>query len=101
VLASVGAYLIRGFWQDIILALIFGFLGYGMKRFNYPRAPLILGFILGELAEDYLHKSLAVWGFSFLKRPVVLILLVMVILSLSFTVWKSYQDKKENRRASA
>lgn len=101
VLASVGAYLIRGFWQDIILALVFGFLGYGMKRFNYPRAPLILGFILGELAEDYLHKSLAVWGFSFLKRPVVLILLVMVILSLSFTVWKSYQDKKENRRASA
>lgn len=101
VLASVGAYLIRGFWQDIILALVFGFLGYGMKRFNYPRAPLILGFILGELAEDYLHKSLAVWGFSFLKRPVVLILLVMVILSLSFTVWKSYQDKKENRRTSA
>lgn len=101
VLASVGAYLIRGFWQDIILALMFGFLGYGMKRFNYPRAPLILGFILGELAEDYLHKSLAVWGFSFLKRPVVLILLVMVILSLSFTVWKSHQDKKENRRASA
>ena len=101
VLASVGAYLIRGFWQDLVLALIFGFLGYGMKRFNYPRAPLILGFILGELAEDYLHKSLGVWGFSFLKRPVVLILLGMVILSLSFTIWKSYQDKKEKREVVA
>ena len=101
VLASVGAYLIRGFWQDIILALIFGFLGYGMKRFNYPRAPLILGFILGELAEDYLHKSLGVWGFSFLKRPVVLILLGMVFLSLSFTIWKSYQEKRENRGVAA
>ncbi len=100
VLASIGAYLIRGFWQDIVLALIFGFLGYGMKRFNYPRAPLILGFILGELAEDYLHKSLGVYGFSFLKRPVVLILLGMVILSLSFTMWKSYKEKKERRRVA-
>jgi len=101
VLASVGAYLIRGFWQDVVLALIFGFLGYGMKRFNYPRAPLILGFILGELAEDYLHKSLGVWGFSFLKRPVVLILLGMVILSLSFTIWKSYQEKRAKREVAA
>jgi TctA family transporter len=101
VLASVGAYLIRGFWQDVIMALIFGFLGYGMKRFSFPRAPLILGFILGELAEDYLHKSLGVYGFSFLTRPVVLILLGLVIASLSFTIWKSYQEKRENREVAA
>jgi len=101
VLASVGAYLIRGFWQDVILALAFGLLGYGFKRWKYPRAPLILGFILGELAEDYLHKSLGVYGFAFLKRPVVLILLAMVILSLGFTIYKSYQDKKKARGAVA
>jgi TctA family transporter len=97
----VGAYLIRGFWQDVILALAFGLLGYGFKRWKYPRAPLILGFILGELAEDYLHKSLGVYGFAFLKRPVVLILLAMVILSLGFTIYKSYQDKKKARGAVA
>jgi len=85
----------------VVLALIFGFLGYAMKRFSYPRTPLILGFILGERAEDYLHKSLGVWGFSFLKRPVVIILLVMVIFSLSFTIWKSYKDQKENRGVSS
>jgi putative tricarboxylic transport membrane protein len=101
VLASVGAYLIRGFWQDVLLALAFGLLGYGFKRWQYPRAPLILGFILGELAEDYLHKALGVYGFAFLKRPVVLILMAMVILSLGFTVWKSYQGKKEKREAVA
>jgi len=72
-----------------------------MKRFSFPRAPLILGFILGELAEDYLHKALGVYGFGFLKRPVVLILLGLVILSLSFTVWKSYQEKKNNREVAA
>ena len=101
VLASVGAYLIRGFWQDVVMALVFGFLGYGMKRFSFPRAPLILGFILGELAEDYLHKALGVYGLAFLKRPVVLVLLGLVILSLSFTLWKSYQEKRKNREVAA
>ena len=99
VLASVGSYLIRGFWQDVVMALIFGFLGYGMKRWKYPRAPLILGFILGELAEDYLHKALGVYGISFLQRPVVLIILAMVIASLSFTMWKSHSDKKKAKEA--
>ncbi|MDF1593698.1 MAG: tripartite tricarboxylate transporter permease [Desulfobacterales bacterium] len=52
-MTAMGAFLIRNFWQDVILAVSFGFLGYALKRWKYPRAPLILGFILGPLAEDY------------------------------------------------
>ena len=37
ILAGVGAFLIRGHWQDVVLALLFGFLGYGMKKWDYPR----------------------------------------------------------------
>ena len=57
--------------------------------------------LLGELAEDYLHKALGVYGLAFLKRPVVLVLLGLVILSLSFTLWKSYQEKRKNREVAA
>lgn len=98
VLAGVGAFLIRGYWQDVILAVFFGFVGYAMKKWKYPRAPLILGFILGPLAEDYLHKSLGVWGYAFLKRPVVMILIMMVVASLVFTIWKSYRERHIERR---
>ena len=99
VLAGVGAFLIRGCWQDVVLALLFGFVGYGMKRWNYPRAPLILGFILGPLGEGYLHKSLGVWGLAFLGRPIVVVLLVLTILSLCYSVWKSYQEGKKESQA--
>ncbi len=97
-LATVGAFLIRGHWQDVVLAVSFGFLGYGMKRWHYPRAPLILGFILGPLAENYLHKSLGVWGIAFLKRPVVAVLLVMVFLSLGYSVWHALRERRNRRR---
>lgn len=101
VIAAVGAFLIRGYWQDVVLAVLFGFFGYGMKKWHYPRAPLILGFILGPLAEDYLHKSLGVWGIAFLRRPVVLVLLVMVLLSLGYSVWHAYREKQKKRREVA
>ncbi|MBW2000684.1 MAG: tripartite tricarboxylate transporter permease, partial [Deltaproteobacteria bacterium] len=93
VLASLGAFLIRGHWQYVALAVLFGLLGYGMKKWKYPRAPLILGFILGPLAEDYLHKSLGVYGLAFLKRPIVMILLGMVILSLGYSIYHAYREK--------
>lgn len=98
VLASVGAFLMRGFWQDVILAVFFGFFGYGMKKWKYPRPPLILGFILGPLAEDYLHKSLNAWGMAFLMRPVVFVLLGMVILSLCYSIWHAYRQRQKERR---
>ena len=98
VLASVGAFLIRSHWQYVVLAVCFGLLGYGMKKWRYPRAPLILGFILGPLAEDYLHKSLGVWGISFLIRPIVLVLLIMVILSLGYSIWHAYRERLKRKR---
>jgi TctA family transporter len=64
-----------------------------MKRLGFPRAPLILGFILGGLAENYLHRSLEVWGPAFLKRPMVLAMLVIILCSLAW----SFRDIRRNR----
>ena len=79
------------------LAVLFGLLGYGMKKWKYPRAPLILGFILGPLAEDYLHKSIGVYGITFLMRPIVLVLLAMVVLSLGYSLWQTLKGKKKKK----
>ncbi|MFH1490321.1 MAG: tripartite tricarboxylate transporter permease, partial [Pseudomonadota bacterium] len=97
VMAAVGAFLIRGYWQDLALFGLLGFLGYGMKKWEYPRAPLVLGFILGPMAEDYLHKSLYAWGLGFLKRPVVLVLIALVILSLLFSIWQALRHRKKKK----
>ncbi|MDP2646252.1 MAG: tripartite tricarboxylate transporter permease [Desulfobacterales bacterium] len=96
-LAAMGAFLIRGFWQDVVLAVMFGFFGYAMKRFNYPRATLVLGFIMGPLAEDYFYKSMSAWGFSFLLRPVTVALLILAVLSLVYSVWKVVRDRSKKK----
>lgn len=97
VAAAVGSFLIRSYWQDIGVVVLLGFMGYAMKRWEYPRPPLTLAFILGPLAEDYLHKSLSAWGIAFLKRPVVLVLLIMVVLSVLYSVWDAYQKRKDEQ----
>jgi TctA family transporter len=96
--AAVGSFLTRNYWQDLCVVVLLGFVGYAMKRWDYPRPPLILSFILGRLAEDYLHKSLTAWGVGFLKRPVVAVLLFMVILSLLYSIWDAYQQAKKKQK---
>lgn len=101
VVAAIGAFLIRGYWQDLLVVIVFAFVGCGMKKWDYPRPPLILAFILGPLAEDYLHKSISAWGAAFLIKPVVLVLLVMVLLSLAYSIWYASKKGKEEKEKKA
>src|SRR5690606_13817677 len=45
---------------ELGLLLVFGILGYGMRRFGYPIAPVVVGLILGPLAEQQLRRALAI-----------------------------------------
>lgn len=78
---------------DLLMVIIFGGLGYFMKRFAYPRPPLILGMILGSLLEKYLYISTASYGYSWLARRGVIVLLVLTIGSLVFTLWGRREKK--------
>ena len=72
---------------DLVLVVSFGFVGYFMKRFGYPRPPLILGMTLGIIMEKYLYISTARYGFDWLGRPSVLVLLCVVATTLGYTPW--------------
>jgi putative tricarboxylic transport membrane protein len=54
----VGAYALRNDMADVWIMTIFGILGYFMRRYDYPIPPLVLGLILGPLAEDYFMTSM-------------------------------------------
>jgi putative tricarboxylic transport membrane protein len=45
---------------ELAMLLIFGLMGYGMRRFGYPIAPVVVGLILGPLAEQQLRRALAI-----------------------------------------
>ena len=87
VLSVVGAYGVRNNIIDVYICLGFGVLGYAMKHFSFPSAPLVLGVILGPLAERYFMTSLANYDNDptiFLTRPISGSIMAF---SLVFVVW--------------
>ncbi|MEQ1611185.1 MAG: tripartite tricarboxylate transporter permease [Hyphomicrobiaceae bacterium] len=58
VVCFIGAYTIAGRPFDLWLALIFGFVGYGFKKLDYPIAPLVLAMVIGDKAEDAFRQSM-------------------------------------------
>ena len=85
IFATVGVYGMRQSAFDLYLMLAFGLLGVVMRRFDFPTAPVIVGLILGPLAEAQLRNALSIgegrFGI-FLERPMSLFLLVCVALVL-------------------
>jgi hypothetical protein len=71
-----------------------------MKRFGYPRPALILGLVLGDLMEKYLYRSMMSYGFSWLARPAVIVLLLLTAVSLFFTLRGRLEKKAEGRPLS-
>ena len=83
IFATVGAYGMRQSAFDLFLLYGIGLLGLVMRRFNFPTAPIVVGMILGPLAEAQLRNAMSIGEGSamvFLQRPMSLALLVVVIM---------------------
>ena len=71
----------------VVVTLAFGFIGYLMIKADLPRAPLVLALVLAPLMESSLRQSMMMSEGTlniFFERPIALVLLVGVVLSL---VW--------------
>ena len=71
-------------YGDLWSLLIFGLLGWFMKRFSWPRPPVILGLVLSKIIENYLFISVTRYGWTWLARPIVIGIGVLIIVSLYF-----------------
>lgn len=58
VLCMVGTYAIAGRLFDIYVMIIFGIIGFPMRKLGYPEAPLVLGIILGPMVDENLRRGL-------------------------------------------
>lgn len=63
-------------WGDIYALLIFTVIGWTMKQLKWPRPPVILGFVLGALIERYMFISITRYGFEWMTRPIVAVVLI-------------------------
>src|SRR6187401_1197234 len=58
VFCAIGAYTVHNNTFDIVMMLVFGVVGYFMKKCNYPLAPMVLAIVLGDKAEEAFRQSL-------------------------------------------
>jgi TctA family transporter len=79
---AVGAYQGSRDLLDLAVLLGVGMLGWIMKRNGWPRPPLVLGFVLGRLIENYLFISVARYQFGWLARPGVMIVIAILLFVL-------------------
>jgi putative tricarboxylic transport membrane protein len=84
VFASVGAFTVNNNLFDVWMMLGFGVLGYLMKKLRYPIVPLVLGLVLGRLAENSLRQALTISGGSLsilFTKPISAIFIAAAILA--------------------
>jgi len=98
--AVIGSYSIRSSVDDILIMLFVGAIGFGFNYFTVPRAPLVLGLVLGTLAEGELARSLALvrgdvgaFLLQLVTRPICIVLLLLCAYAL-------YQGVVQHRRNS-
>jgi len=85
----IGAYTSNNHLGDLAVLLAFGFFGYLMIRCGWPRAPLVLGFVLGRIAENNFYISTIRYGSAWVGRPLVLMLISLTVIVLFFPLIRS------------
>jgi TctA family transporter len=90
----IGAFEAGRDWGDLYALLAFGALGWIMKQLKWPRPPLILGFVLGDIFERYLFVSVERYGVEWLTRPVVVVLLALALAGLLRPLWRDFRFGK-------
>jgi putative tricarboxylic transport membrane protein len=98
VLSVVGSYAINNNMFDVYVMVLFGLIGYFMRKTGFATAPVVLGLILGPMAESGFRRSLVmakgdVLGYYF-SRPLSILLMVLIVFSfLSPILMKKLQAK--------
>lgn len=98
VLCCVGAFAENNRVFDMWALLFFGLMGYMLIKLNFPITPILLGFILGPIAEINLRRGLmATQGdfIPFLTSPIPMVIWIFVVLSLGYNLLKNLKQKKE------
>jgi putative tricarboxylic transport membrane protein len=96
--ALIGAYGLSNSIFDVIATIVFGIIGYVVRKFKYEEAPLVLAFVLGPLLEAALRQSLIISNGQlriFFMRPISCVGLVLSIALFFSTVLSGLRRARE------
>ena len=99
----IGAFSERKFIFDMLLALLFGVIGYIMKKRGFSVHACLLGIMLGSKAEQYFLRSLQLGSYKlsyFFSRPAGNVLWVLLVLSLLIPPISAYVKKRKREKTT-
>jgi TctA family transporter len=73
-------------WGDLVALLIVGLIGWLMKQYGWPRPAALIGFVLSDNLETYLFISIQRYEWSWLTRPGVIIMTLIILVSIGMGV---------------
>ena len=102
-LSLIGCYAVRGNINDVWSMLVFGLIGFIVKIYDYNIVPIVLGMILGKIAEQGLQQALILYDDnlgavfrSFFGRPICIGLLVLMAVSVFAPLIMESRSRKKN-----
>jgi putative tricarboxylic transport membrane protein len=100
-LIYLGAFAEKNAFEDMIVVLFFGGLGWIMEKFQWPRPPVLLGLVLGPLAENRLFLASDNYGTAWMWRPGVLIIFAVTLLGIIYPIIKRKWEQKTEQTITA
>jgi putative tricarboxylic transport membrane protein len=98
IFATLGAYGLRNSWFDLLLLYIIGLIGFLMRRYDIPVAPVIVGMILGPLAESQFRRALAISQGDpsiFVTQPIAATVLALAALTVvAPPLWRRFGRRR-------
>ncbi len=93
-LCFVGSYAVANSMVDVAAMLALGIVGFFMRKFEFPGAPIVIAFILGPMVEKSLRQSLTMshgsWSIL-LHSPICIIFLILAVLSVGFNIVRAHR----------
>jgi TctA family transporter len=98
-LICLGGFTVKNSFGDIVVVLLSGALGWFMVQFDWPRPPLLLGLVLGSIAERNLWIATRGYGTEWITHPGVLIIGLIVVGTIGYSIFQSYRERHKPRAA--
>jgi putative tricarboxylic transport membrane protein len=102
-LCFVGAFSIRNSISDLWLMVAFGIVGYLFEKIKFPIAPMVLGTILGPLAESSFMTTMISFQNDwtiFFRRPISGVIMVLTVIALVLPLLKKFREIRHSKQAT-
>ena len=101
ILAVFGTYSIQNSYSDVVLMLVLGSLMYVLNKYGFSAAPIVLGIILGPIAEDNFSMGKMIADVSdgplvyFMTGSINLVLIVVCLVSIGYSIWVEVKQRRK------